>query len=132
METERTPEEIIAEVLGRWSVTDLREMSDKDLDRGLEQIGGDYRGLKVLRIGRSNVISFWDVESDSGQTYQVRRFKNFVWCSCLDHFFSKTVCRHIAYTTKDFSRRRAAEMDRAPYIKPETVKRSERIGNVRI
>lgn len=132
MLTERTPEEIIADVLGRWTVTDLREMSDDDLDRGLEQIGDTWRGLKTVRIGRQNVISFWDVESESGNTYQVRRFKNFVWCSCLDHFFSKTVCRHIAFTTKDFSRRRAVEMDRAPYIKPEPVKRSERIGNVRI
>lgn len=132
MDNERTPEEIIADVISRWTVTDLREMSDEDLDRGMKQIGDSFKGLKTFRIGRRNVISYWDIESDSGNTYQVRRFKNFVWCSCRDHFFSKTVCRHIAFTTKTFSRQRAAEMDRAPYIKPDSVKSSERIGNVRI
>ncbi len=131
-EFEREPDEIIAEILSRWTVTDLREMSDDDLDRGLEQIGDSFRGLQVLRSGVVNLIRFWNIESSSGNQYQVRRFENFVWCSCLDHFFKKTVCRHIAFTTKDFNRRRAAEMNEAPYLKPTATGKTERVGRVRI
>jgi hypothetical protein len=131
-EHERTPKEIIDDVLSRWTVTDLKEMSDDDLDRGLSQIGDSFRGLSTVRSGVVNLISFWDIDSTSGNTYQVRRFENFVWCSCLDHFFTKTVCRHIAFTTKDFTRKRANEMDRSPYLKNTNERRPERIGSVRI
>lgn len=128
---DKTPDEQIAEILGRWTVTDLREMSDKDLDRGLALIGESTRGLSVVKSGVVNLIHFWDIKSRSGHTYQVRRFENFVWCSCFDHFFKKSVCRHIASTTKDFGRLRAREMDTSPYLK-QTDHKTERIGGVRI
>lgn len=131
-ERDKSPAELIAEVLDRWTVTDLREMSDADLDRGLEQVGDAFHGLRTVKTGTANLIRYWLIESDSGATYQVRRFENFVWCSCLDFFFKKTVCRHIASTTKDFNRRRAADMDAAPYLKAGAEHSTEKCGSVRI
>lgn len=127
---DKTPDEQIAEVLGRWTVTDLREQSDTDLDRGFGQYDKTLAEIKVLKQGEVNLIRFWDISSN-GKVYQVRRFENFVWCSCKDFFYRKATCRHIYVTTKDFHRYQRKCADLAPYLKQTDYKR-EKVGSVRI
>ena len=126
----QTPDEQIAEVLGRWTVTDLREMSDTDLDRGLNQYDKTVAEITILERGERSFIRFWNIESN-GKKYQVRRFNNFVWCSCKDFFFKKTVCKHLFVTTRDFYRYQRKCADLAPYLK-ETKEdtRRKKVGSV--
>lgn len=126
----KTPDEQIAEVLDRWTVTDLREMSDTDLDRGLNQYDKTVAEITIIDRGEKHFIRFWNIES-SGKKYQVRRFNNFVWCSCKDFFFKKSVCKHLYVTTKDFYRYQRKCADLAPYLKPTTENTNRRkIGNI--
>lgn len=129
MDYERTPDEIINEVLSRWTVTDLREMTDDDLDRGIEK--AEQADIRILGGGEINLIRYWNIES-GGKRYQVRRFENFVWCSCKDFFFNKTVCKHLAVTTRAFDRIRNEKTDKSPYLKPVAAYKGERVGNIRI
>jgi hypothetical protein len=90
-------DDVISEVLGRYSVMDLREMTEKDLARGDEMYEKHAAGIKVLESGTANLIRWWKIASGDKE-YEVRRFENFVFCSCLDFFFNKTVCKHICVT----------------------------------
>jgi hypothetical protein len=127
---DKTPEEQIAEVLNRWSVSDLREMSDDDLDRGLERYNASGEVMPVRWSGEINFIRYWEMESN-GNVHQVRRFENFAWCSCMDHFYSKTCCKHIAATTQAWRDERNKEADNAPYLGPDRGK-GQLVGRIRV
>ena len=129
-EFEKTPDQHIAEALNRWTVTDLRELTDADLDRGFERLD-KASDIRVIGGGQVGVIKYWNITS-GGNKYQVRRFENFCFCSCLDFFFSKTACKHLVVTTKAFRKLERAEMDSAKYIKPSTPYKGEKVGNIRI
>jgi hypothetical protein len=128
---DKTPDEHIAEILSRWTVTDLREMDDDDLNRGLERYKMQTADIRTIRKGEMNFIKFWDITS-KGREYQVRRFENFIWCSCLDFFYSKTVCKHCYATTNDFRRVQRMAMDSAKYLKQTSDYVPEKVGSVRI
>lgn len=138
-----TPDEMITEVLGRFTVLDLREMSDDDLDRGEDRLCKAGNLITIREQGETNMIRWWKIESD-GKQYEVRRFENFCFCSCYDFFFKRTVCKHVVLTTRFFCKRCKkrevrfgqlcdnCKMDKAPYLKNTTSQSSEKIGNVRI
>lgn len=124
-----------------FSVFDLRELSDEDLDRGNARLSKSS-GVEVLSCGTAdNLIDWWRVESD-GNIYNVRRFYNFCYCNCPDFQFKKTACKHLAITTpivcprcKKASNSRSeicggCEAATAVYLKPE--KQVERIDGMRI
>ncbi len=92
------PQEIINEIRGRWSVADLRGMSDADLDAADERFYAAKTEMEIVDQGRNGVIDWWQIWSD-GNRYDCRRFKNFVWCSCLGFFYTKRMCKHLALTT---------------------------------
>lgn len=93
------PEEVIAEIKSRWSIADLREQSEADLAHGDTLFHKAATPLVIVSQGTHHgVIRWWIIES-SGNEYEVRRFKNFVWCSCKSFFFSKRMCKHLAFTT---------------------------------
>lgn len=127
---ERTPEEIIADALSRYSVMDLREQSDEQLTAG-ERKFANAPEVKTLEKGITNLIHWWKIES-SGKRYEVRRFENFVFCSCLDFFFGKTCCKHIFVTTKAYRWKVNEEADNAPYLKQTPERKITRIGNIPI
>jgi hypothetical protein len=129
-ETKREPAEIIAEILSRYSVLDLREQTDADLEGGEMKLNKSDAEIKILEQGVTDFIHWWKVESH-GKNYEVRRYENFAFCSCLDFFFGHKVCKHVYATTKDFEMRRRREMDRSPYLKPTSRKSTERLGGVR-
>jgi hypothetical protein len=131
MTYERTPQEIIADVLSRYSVADLREMSDETLDRAEALLDKNAARPEVLSSGTTNLIRWWRIRSTSGKKYEVRRFENFVFCSCMDFFFSKTTCKHIFVTTNSFHQRENREADKA--LKPIAPRPdAERIAGIRI
>lgn len=140
---ELTPQEIIAEVLGRFSVRDLTEQTAAALDVGEAKLARAENDIKIIESGEANIIRFWKVESN-GNRYEVRRFENFVFCSCLDFFFTKTLCKHAVLTVKfycEHCQKRLVDFgeicepcaqDRAPYLKPSSDYRPVRVGNIRI
>ncbi len=91
----RPKEQVIAEILGRYSVTDLVEQTNADLDRADELFYKSTSPIQVLETGEVNMVRFWKIISGS-KAYEVRRFQNFAWCSCSDFFFRKRACKHIA------------------------------------
>ena len=93
----RKPEDVIAEILGRYSVADLREQTEADLVIGDELFYKAKTPIEVVDQGEVNLIRWWRIAS-GGNMYEVRRFKNFVWCSCKGFFFSKRMCKHLALT----------------------------------
>jgi len=93
----RTHEEIVAEVLSRYSVTDLREQSEADLVIGDTLFYKSKTQIGIVAQGETNLIRWWRVASGDA-VYEVRRFKNFVWCSCKGFFYSKRMCKHLAIT----------------------------------
>lgn len=103
-EFDRSPDEMIAEVVARFSVLDLREMTDKNLYRGERLLGKTKKPIEVLEQGEENLIRWWKIRSD-GNEYHVKRFENFVFCSCYDFFFTKNCCRHITITVKFYCKR---------------------------
>ena len=94
--TFETYEQNRSRVLARWSVLDLFEQTDADLERGDETF---RRGgvIEVLGSGRTEMIDWWIVRSGAN-TYQCRRFKNFVYCSCRDFFHRHKMCKHLSRT----------------------------------
>lgn len=103
IELKRDPEEVIAEILSRYSVLDLREQTDEQLYLGDAKLAKALAPIKIIEQGETNLIRWWKIES-GGKEYEVRRFENFVFCSCLDFMFSKTVCKHCAVTTQAYCR----------------------------
>lgn len=95
---QRSVEDIIETVRGRYSVTDLIEQSDEDLARGDELFYAAKTQIGIVEQGETGMIRWWRVASGDNE-YDVRRFKNFVWCSCKDFFFKKKMCKHLAFTT---------------------------------
>lgn len=98
-EFSRTPDEVIQDVLSRWSVSDLREQKNEDLIVGDERFYKATSNMNVTAKGKHGLIDWWQIESD-GKQYECRRFKNFVFCSCKSFFFSKKMCKHLAITTR--------------------------------
>jgi hypothetical protein len=97
----RQKEEIIAEILARYSITDLIEQTDEDLDRADELFYKSTTPIQVIDTGEAGAMTFWKILSGP-KFYEVRRFRNFVWCSCTDFFFRKKACKHIAVSTRVF------------------------------
>ncbi len=97
----KTYEETVAEVLGRYSVSDLVEQLDADLERADRLFYDSEVPVEVVDRGEVGPINFWKIKSGEKQ-YEVRRFKNFVWCSCKDFFFRKRCCKHCAITASVF------------------------------
>jgi len=93
----RKPEDVIAEILGRYSMTDLREQSEADLVVGDTLFYKSEKDISVIEQGETNMIRWWRIAS-GGNMYEVRRFENFVWCSCKGFFYSKRMCKHLALT----------------------------------
>lgn len=93
------PDTAIAEILKRWSVTDLIEQKDSDLERGDERFYNSAGSMEIVDSGKHGLISYWKILSD-GKFYECRRYKNFVFCSCKSFFFSKKVCKHLARTAR--------------------------------
>lgn len=91
-------EETVSEVLSRLSVQDLVEQSDEALaraDRNFYKAKGD---MEITDQGAADHINWWQIQSGEN-TYIVRRFRNFAWCSCRGFFFSRgQCCKHIART----------------------------------
>lgn len=146
METafEKTPDELIAEILSRYSVLDLREQTDADLNIGENKLFKAKTPISIKEAGEINLIRFWKIDSN-GNEYEVRRFENFVWCSCRDFFFSKTMCKHCMVTVRFYCPRcfrrevqfgnicQPCKQDTAPYLKTSTNFRpTERVGGIRI
>lgn len=94
----RSYEDVTREIRSRYSVTDLTEQTDEDLARGDEMFYRSDGDLKIFENGAMGGILLWTVVSGEGKEYEVRRFKNFVWCSCRDFFFRKKMCKHLALT----------------------------------
>ncbi len=95
-DTTKTPDEMIAEILGRHSVTDLTEQTDADLERADDLFYKSDKPMEVIAQGEYETrIRWWKIRSGS-EVYEVRRFKNFVWCQCKAFFFSRKACKHIA------------------------------------
>lgn len=92
--TGKTYEESTANVLGRWSVQDLKEQPQEAMEAAMKRdLSGD--NLVVLERGTTNFINFWKIGKGE-KVYHCRRFQNFVWCSCSDFFYRKRICRHLA------------------------------------
>lgn len=155
---ERSYAEVTAEVLSRFSVMDLTEMDDSDISIGDKKLNKAEQ-LKSISIKESgtdaaNLINFWVIESD-GKEYHVRRFENFVWCSCPDFFYSRrkvgesakaTMCKHLTATLKrpcihcyvreaesGFKMCRNCQIATAPFLKPQlTNYKSVKVGNIRV
>lgn len=100
----RSYEETRDEVLGRFSVTDLREQSEADLIIGDTLFYKAKTPIEIVCEGETNMIRWWRVTSGDA-VYEVRRFKNFVWCSCKGFFYSKRMCKHLALTTGVYCQR---------------------------
>jgi hypothetical protein len=91
-------EKAIAEVRGRFTVTDLIEQTGDALDHGDRLFYAAKVPIEIVEQGEKHFIRWWRVRSGE-KIYEVRRFKNFVWCECKSFFFSKRMCKHLAFTT---------------------------------
>ena len=67
----------IAEMSGRYSVTDLVEQTTDDLARGDELFYASGKSIEIIAEGDANMIRWWRIRSDAAE-YEVRRFRNFV------------------------------------------------------
>jgi len=94
----KTPDEQIAEILGRYSVTDLVEQTEDDLRKADEQFYKSDSVIQVVEQGNAGPMRWWKIVS-GGKRYEVRRFRNFVFCSCPAFFFHKRACKHVSATT---------------------------------
>lgn len=88
--------EQIDAILRRYSIADLREQTDADLERA-DRMFYKADAMQITASGEVGTIRWWQIASGK-KTYEARRFKNFVWCSCLDFHFSKRMCKHLAFT----------------------------------
>jgi hypothetical protein len=84
------------EIIDRFSIFDLRELTPEQLERGDEQLSGSTVEITDKGVS-SNFISWWIVKSEE-RIYHVRRFENFCFCSCPDFNYKRTGCKHIAAT----------------------------------
>lgn len=98
MSTFESHDDSKSRILAAWSVSDLVEQHDSDLERGDEMFHRSQGNLEILGQGRKNLIDWWVIRSGAN-TYQCRRFKNFAYCSCKDFHYRHKVCRHLALTT---------------------------------
>lgn len=139
----RKPAEVIADVLSRYSVRDLYEQSHEDLDAGEDKLYKAAEPIKIIEQGVENDIRWWKLESGE-KNYEVRRFENFVFCSCMDFFIHKRMCKHLTITVRFYCDRcrsnlvdfgqmcETCQMSTSPYLPPAIDRKPERIGNVRI
>lgn len=95
----RSHEQIVADVLSRFSVTDLIEQTDADLSIGDERFYKAKAEMNVLAEGETGLIRWWKIQSGE-HLYECRRFKQFCFCSCKSFFFSKRICKHLARTCR--------------------------------
>jgi len=121
-------------ILNRWSIFDLRELDRADWRKAEESI----KGTEVVEQGEHNLIQWFVVESGAN-LYEVRRFEEFVFCSCASWFYNQKICKHIAATFPPLCvtcRERLVEvrgdycLEHAPYIKPTSGRKPERIGGM--
>lgn len=96
--------EVNAEIAGRFSVADLVEQTDEALDAADEMFYLAETAPEIVSHGTANFINWWLVRS-SDVTYECRRFKNFVWCSCPAFFYKKRMCKHLARTAGVYCQR---------------------------
>lgn len=151
-EVEKSREQVTKEVLSRFSVLDLIEMGDADISKGEQKLFRSQKPVKVIEKGETNLIRWWTVQTDTTAIYHVRRFENFVWCSCPDFFYTRTedkdgnrkatMCKHLSVTLRWYCRRcrkkdveygslcRQCDMDTSPILKPTPQVKRERIGNI--
>lgn len=127
----KTPDEIIADVLARYSVLDLIEQTDASLAVAETMFAKTEKDIRVIKSGTTELIQWWQIDS-GGERYEVRRYEQFIFCSCKAFFFTKATCKHAYFTTKAFSRRQHKEMMEAPYLKPTSTYKPEKVGNIRI
>lgn len=92
-------EQTVEETLSRYSVQDLHEQTDADLYVGDERFYKATTELNVIETGEANLIKFWKIQSGEN-VYEVRRFKNFVYCSCRGFHFSRKACKHISLSAR--------------------------------
>lgn len=140
---DKAPQEIIAEKLARFTVRDLIQQSYMDLDGGEYKLSRSNTEISVVESGETNFIRWWKIDS-SGNRYEVRRFENFVFCSCLDFFYNQRMCKHLAVTVKYFCDRcriklvdfgsicDGCQMDLAPYLKQTANHNPVVVGRIRI
>lgn len=96
--TKKSYEKTVSEVLSRFSVQDLVEQTEESLARGDELFYNAVAALQIINQGETSLIKWWKVQSGE-KTYECRRFRNFVFCSCPGFFYNKTVCcKHISIT----------------------------------
>jgi hypothetical protein len=146
-------EQINAEILSRFSVLDLIEMNDQDIQKGEFKLSKIEKPPQTVESGTNDYVRWWTVESN-GATYHVRRFENFVWCSCPDFFYARTgdensrkatLCKHLAITLRFYCKRcrkreveygrlcQQCDMDTSPLLKTEVVRKpAEFCGSIRI
>lgn len=92
-----THEQRVAEVLGRWSVQDLVEQTPEAMKAASEKYSAAQEKLMVIDQGVASVIHWWKILSGV-KAYEVRRFKNFIYCSCESFYFRQRICKHAALT----------------------------------
>jgi hypothetical protein len=92
----RSVDEHAAEVLSRYSVFDLREVSRDEIDRATARLERGTGFIGIVRSGTRNMIAWFEVASGDN-AYEARRFETFWFCSCPGFTFSKTCCKHIAF-----------------------------------
>lgn len=92
-----TYDTVTAEILSRYSVTDLVQQTTAALSRGDDMFYHSDGDLEIIEKGETNHIGWWLIRSGE-KCYEARRFKNFVWCSCRDFYFKRTMCKHLAMT----------------------------------
>ena len=132
-------------ILLRFSVFDLREQSEEDLEIADGNLIKGLTSISVTSHGETPNLIRWFVVRSGENIYEVRRFYNFCFCSCEGFFYSGKCCKHIAATTASICALCKKEMPlqsknlclsceimSAPMLKKTTDKKPERIGNVRI
>ena len=94
-DTRLSYEESVNEALSRYSVQDLVEQTPEAMNAAAMKYDTAAESLIVLDQGEAGVIRWWRILSGSN-VYEVRRFKNFVYCSCQGFFYRHKVCKHVA------------------------------------
>ncbi len=145
----RTPE------IGPETILTLREMLPDDLDAAEDKL---YRASDLITVLEHQEIGLFDYyivhsqKKGAGKTYEIVRFQHFAKCSCKDHEFSGTACKHVVLCMPQVCRKcyaveveqrgktcdgckdtiRREEISDAPYMVPSVTKPVERVGGIRI
>jgi hypothetical protein len=102
------PDEQLAEyidaILARYSVFDLREISDDDIERATARLERGQGFIGCVRSGTRNMIDWFEIASGD-RVYEIRRFETFWFCSCPGFTFSRSCCKHIAFINSQQSRK---------------------------